>query len=109
MFPRYIFKTYILASNAKTDLFRYTGTTIVTYSEIYNLNSSNSLFSRLQFCTLLVAIFLLEIIGGVMGYVMRAQVADVAREKMMDTMPKYNDSREIQVIWDNLQKNVPRN
>jgi len=41
-----------------------------------------------------------------MGYVMRAQVASIAEEKMNDTMPKYNSSKEIQVVWDNLQQQV---
>lgn len=41
-----------------------------------------------------------------MGYVMRAQVAAVAEKKMFDTMPKYNNSREIALVWDNLQRNV---
>jgi len=58
----------------------------------------------ITFCALLVAIFLLEIIGGTMGYVMRAQVATVAKDKMIKTMPKYNESKEIQIVWDNLQR-----
>ncbi|KYM95448.1 CD63 antigen [Cyphomyrmex costatus] len=56
------------------------------------------------FCVLLAAIFLLEIIGGIMGYVMRTQVAMIAQQKMLDTMPQYNNSHEIQAVWDNLQK-----
>jgi len=59
----------------------------------------------ITFCALLAAIFFLEIIGGTMGYVMRDQVASVAEKKMMETMPKYNQSEEIQVVWDNLQRN----
>lgn len=62
----------------------------------------------LQFCTLLIAIFVLEIIGGTMGYVMRAKVETIAREKMLDTMKKYNDSLEIKNVWDNLQRTVMR-
>lgn len=58
----------------------------------------------ITFCTLLAGIFLLEIIGGIMGYVMRAQVETIAKHKMLDTMPKYNDSQEIKVVWDNLQR-----
>ncbi|KAG5326154.1 CD63 protein, partial [Acromyrmex heyeri] len=58
----------------------------------------------ITFCTLLAAIFFLEIIGGIMGYVMRAQVASIAQQKMLDTMPRYNNSHEIQFVWDNLQK-----
>jgi len=60
----------------------------------------------LQFCTLLAAILFLEIIGGTMGYVMRARVATVAQNKMMNTMSKYKNSSEIQFIWDNLQHDV---
>ncbi|XP_011253838.2 CD63 antigen [Camponotus floridanus] len=56
------------------------------------------------FCTLLVAIFILELIGGTMGYVMRSRVAKVAQDKMFETMSKYNDSEEIQFVWDNLQR-----
>jgi len=44
-----------------------------------------------------------------MGYVMRAQVASIAEEKMQETMPKYNNSKEIQIVWDNLQQQVTRN
>ncbi|KYN28817.1 CD63 antigen [Trachymyrmex cornetzi] len=58
----------------------------------------------ITFCTLLAVIFLLEIIGGIMGYVMRAQVASIAQQKMLDTMPQYNKSDEITFVWDNLQK-----
>ncbi|XP_011882791.1 PREDICTED: CD63 antigen [Vollenhovia emeryi] len=59
----------------------------------------------ITFCTLLAAIFLLEIIGGTMGYVMRAQVAEVAKDKMHNTMLEYNNSTEIQFVWDKLQRN----
>lgn len=99
---------YMSASNAKTDLFRLCRNNGCICIPKCNLNSSNGKFVpyRLQFCTLLAGIFLLEIIGGIMGYVMRAQVADIAETKMMDTMPKYNDSREIQIVWDELQRNV---
>lgn len=43
-----------------------------------------------------------------MGYVMRAQVKEVAKAKMLDTMPKYNGSEEIRIVWDNLQRDVKR-
>ncbi|KAM0731887.1 CD63 antigen [Formica fusca] len=58
----------------------------------------------ITFCTLLAMIFILEIIGGTMGYVMRSQVATVAKNKMMETMSNYNNSGEIQYVWDNLQR-----
>lgn len=57
----------------------------------------------ITFCTLLTAVFILEIIGGTMGYVMRTQVAKIAESKMLNTMSKYNNSQEIQLVWDNLQ------
>ncbi|XP_032669110.1 tetraspanin-33-like [Odontomachus brunneus] len=57
------------------------------------------------FCTLLVGIFVLEIIGGTMGYVMRASVKSVAQHKMIDTMAKYNTTKEMQYVWDELQRN----
>ncbi|XP_020290327.1 CD63 antigen-like [Pseudomyrmex gracilis] len=56
------------------------------------------------FCTLLIAIFVLEIIGGTMGYVMRSKVETIVEDKMLDTMKQYNNSQEIKVIWDNIQR-----
>lgn len=57
----------------------------------------------ITFCTLLTAVFILEIIGGTMGYVMRTRVATIAEDKMLETMSKYNKSQEIQIVWDKLQ------
>lgn len=95
------------APNAKTNLFRlFRNNDCILRNKIRILLTAVCFFYRLQFCTLLAAIFLLEIIGGIMGYVMRAEVANVAKMKMMDTMPKYNESREIQIVWDELQRNV---
>lgn len=58
----------------------------------------------ITFSTLLGVIFILEIIGGTMGYVMRGRVATIAELKMMDTMHKYNTSTEIKFVWDHLQR-----
>lgn len=44
-----------------------------------------------------------------MGYVMKSRVAKVAQDKMIETMSKYNDSKEITFVWDNLQRDVMRN
>lgn len=44
-----------------------------------------------------------------MGYVMRSRVAKVAQDKMIETMSKYNDSKEIAFVWDNLQQDVMHN
>lgn len=44
-----------------------------------------------------------------MGYVMRASVKSVAQHKMIDTMAKYNTSKDIQYVWDGLQRNVMHN
>lgn len=37
---------------------------------------------------------------------MRTKVASVAEQKMLETMSKYNESKEIQFVWDNLQRDV---
>ncbi|XP_012229466.1 CD63 antigen [Linepithema humile] len=58
----------------------------------------------ITFSTLLAVIFILEIIGGTMGYVMRGRIATIVEEKMVNTMPKYNNSKEIQFVWDQLQR-----
>lgn len=44
-----------------------------------------------------------------MGYVMRDSVTSVTREKMLDTMAKYNASQEISFVWDELQRDVMHN
>ncbi|EFN80736.1 CD63 antigen [Harpegnathos saltator] len=56
------------------------------------------------FCTLLIAVFVLEIIGGTMGYVMRENVTSVVKGKMLNTMAGYNSTKDIQLIWDDLQQ-----
>ena len=55
----------------------------------------------------MVLVFILELSGGISGYVLRNQATAMIRSKMMDTMPEYkNNASEIQKVWDELQKDV---
>lgn len=57
------------------------------------------------FTSLLVIVFILELSGGISGYVLRARASSIVQEKMMDTMKLYkNNNTEIQYVWDNLQQ-----
>lgn len=58
----------------------------------------------LTFASLMVLIFILELSGGIAGYVLRNEAKDVIQEKMIDTMPKYKNGSEIADFWDELQK-----
>ncbi|XP_076234097.1 uncharacterized protein LOC143179014 [Calliopsis andreniformis] len=56
------------------------------------------------FTSLLVIVFILELSGGISGYVLRARAGTIIESKMMDTMSIYKNNTEIQLIWDNLQR-----
>lgn len=57
------------------------------------------------FASLMVLIFILELSGGISGYVLRNRVTEVISEKMIDTMPMYAiNNSEIFEAWDTLQE-----
>lgn len=55
----------------------------------------------------MILVFILELSGGISGYVLRNNAADMIQKKMINTMDEYkkNDT-EIMKIWDNLQRTV---
>ncbi|XP_057332777.1 uncharacterized protein LOC130672300 [Microplitis mediator] len=57
------------------------------------------------FSALMILVFILELSGGISGYVLRNNAADMIESKMIKTMDEYkkNDT-EIMKIWDNLQR-----
>ncbi|KAK2579292.1 hypothetical protein KPH14_008250 [Odynerus spinipes] len=57
----------------------------------------------ITFTTLLIFIFVLELSGGISGYVLRSQAGEVIKNRMTSTIPKYNESKEIAAFWDLLQ------
>lgn len=55
----------------------------------------------------MVLVFILELSGGISGYVLRTRAEEVIREKMMATMPEYKvNGSEIAEAWDTLQREV---
>ncbi|XP_076651837.1 uncharacterized protein LOC143358539 [Halictus rubicundus] len=56
------------------------------------------------FTSLLAIVFILELAGGISGYVLRARAGAVIQTKMMDTMKDYGNSTEITTVWDQLQR-----
>ncbi|OAD56669.1 CD63 antigen, partial [Eufriesea mexicana] len=57
----------------------------------------------ITFTSLLVIVFILELAGGISGYVLRARASSIIQDKMKDSMKLYENSTEIQYIWNNLQ------
>ncbi|CAK9807379.1 CD63 antigen [Anthophora plagiata] len=57
----------------------------------------------ITFTSLLVIVFILELSGGISGYVLRVRASTVVQDKMKETMKMYN-STEIQLVWDKLQQ-----
>ncbi|XP_043283345.1 tetraspanin-12-like [Venturia canescens] len=57
----------------------------------------------LTFVSLMVLVFILELAGGISGYVLRNEAQEVVREKMLETLPKYQNGSEIFNMWDQLQ------
>lgn len=56
------------------------------------------------FTSLLVIIFIMELSGGISGYVLRARASTIIEEKMGTTMSMYGkNNTEITLIWDKLQ------
>lgn len=56
------------------------------------------------FTSLLVIVFILELSGGISGYVLRARASSIIQDKMKDSMQQYQNSSEISIVWDNLQR-----
>ncbi|XP_046427771.1 CD63 antigen-like [Neodiprion fabricii] len=58
------------------------------------------------FATLMILVFILELAGGISGYVLRAQASDIVTEKMNSSMAEYKDNTEITFLWDGIQKKL---
>lgn len=56
------------------------------------------------FTSLLAIVFILELAGGISGYVLRARASTIIQTKMVDTMEDYQNSTEIAAVWDKLQR-----
>lgn len=54
----------------------------------------------------MVIVFILELSGGISGYVLRARTSSIIQNKMKDTMKIYTDNKEIAYVWDKLQQDV---
>ncbi|CAK9814644.1 CD63 antigen [Anthophora quadrimaculata] len=57
----------------------------------------------ITFTSLLVIVFILELSGGISGYVLRVRASTIVQDKMKETMKMYNNT-EIQLVWDKLQQ-----
>ncbi|KOC60444.1 CD63 antigen, partial [Habropoda laboriosa] len=58
----------------------------------------------ITFTSLLVIVFILELSGGISGYVLRARASSIVQGKMIDSMKLYDNNTEIHTIWDKLQQ-----
>ncbi|KAF3430124.1 hypothetical protein E2986_03977 [Frieseomelitta varia] len=56
------------------------------------------------FTSLLVIVFILELSGGISGYVLRARASSIIQEKMKESIQQYQNNSEISTVWDNLQR-----
>lgn len=59
-----------------------------------------------QFCTCLVLIFILELSGGIAGYLAKDRAAEMLNTTFDITMKNYNTSNATRDLWDDTQKNV---
>ncbi|KAK9709028.1 Tetraspanin family [Popillia japonica] len=66
------------------------------------LVTENSCMS-LTFTTFLILIFFFEMALGLAGYIMKEETNNYLREKLPNTMMKYNTSADIHLAWDTLQ------
>lgn len=59
-----------------------------------------------QFATLMVLVFVLELAGGISGYVLRSHATTIVADNMKESMAQYNSSKDIALLWDEVQKDV---
>lgn len=59
-----------------------------------------------QFSVLLLVVFILELSGGIAGYVLRDSARDFLKGKLNESMHKYDSSIETQEVWFGLQTTV---
>lgn len=57
----------------------------------------------ITFTSLLVLVFILELSGGISGYVLKSKAAELVENKMMASMKEY-ESPEVSYVWDKLQR-----
>jgi len=60
----------------------------------------------LQFSILLLLVFILELSGGIAGYVLRDRARDFLSNKLNESMLNYNKSEETQELWYMMQTSV---
>ena len=60
----------------------------------------------LQFSILLLLVFILELSGGIAGYVLRDRAHDILSRKLSDSLHSYNSNNETQKLWYTMQTSV---
>ena len=59
-----------------------------------------------QYAFIIVVILLLELGGGIAGYVLRDDIEDAVRKNMEDLMPKYISNNNTKNVFDKMQEEV---
>lgn len=61
-----------------------------------------------SFSVLLGLIFILELAGGISGYVLRNDAESLIKDKLRSTMLEYNQTNKLDVayLWDEVQRDV---
>lgn len=60
----------------------------------------------LTFSILLLLVFILELSGGIAGYVLRDRARDFLSDRLNDSLHTYNESRETQELWYMMQTSM---
>lgn len=60
----------------------------------------------LSFSITLMLVFILEMSGGIAGYLLRDRTASVIEERLNHTLKSYNDKKDIQEVWAGMQKGL---
>ncbi|KAL0272618.1 UNVERIFIED_CONTAM: hypothetical protein PYX00_005521 [Menopon gallinae] len=60
----------------------------------------------ISFCVSLCLIFILELSGGIAGYLLRDRVSEVLDSQLSISMKHYNTSSQIRIMWDEMQSNL---
>jgi CD63 antigen len=60
----------------------------------------------LQFSILLLLVFILELSGGIAGYVLRDRARDFLNHSLNESMHHFNEERETRELWYMMQTSV---
>ncbi|XP_022704190.1 tetraspanin-11-like [Varroa jacobsoni] len=105
---RMIQAVFVRLLSAYVDASRTDGETRTTTEKIGNIilcykMIQTSIGKRYQFFVILFMIFIILLVGGILGYVFRNEVGERMYQEMIMTIPAYGNDTDVTEAWDAVQ------